>query len=366
MRAFLHAALIPFLCGACGASEPVTVATYNAGLAPNFVDGAESRSPMVASAIAGLDADVVCLQEVWGPDDIAAVKAATEQAFPEQLWPEGGQSTLPDAACTGPKLDELLDCVDRNCAEQCDEYLDDCMLEFCGIKFVTAEPSCQGCIMANVGGEVSAIKDVCSVSNTEYAYEGAFGTAILSKHPILESEHIEMSATTNRRGVHHAVIKGPAGKMDVYCTHLTAVFEVLPYPREEGDWDEEQRAQVATLRGIVDDTAQTDQIVILGDFNTGPALGEDIVAEQQASWDALAEGYDVPYVDGGGACTWCGENPLIGGGEGHILDHVLVKGFEGESSASRVLDEGAQIRVCEEDTAGALSDHYGVSVTLTP
>ena len=256
--------------------------------------------------------------------------------------------------------------MDRNCLDQCDEYLDDCMLDYCGIRFLTAEPSCQGCVMANVGGELDLIRPTCTTSYTEYAYDGAFGTAVLSKHPIVESEHIEMDATTNRRGVHHAVVDGPAGKMDVYCTHLTAVFSVLPYPREEGDWDEEQRAQVRTLRGIVDDTATTDQIIILGDFNTGPAVGEDIVAEQEASWDILQSGYTIPYVDGGGACTWCGDNPLIGEGEGHILDHVLFRGFEGGATASRVLDEGADIQVCDEDTAGALSDHYGVSATLTP
>jgi endonuclease/exonuclease/phosphatase family metal-dependent hydrolase len=350
---------------ACGGSGPVTVVTYNAGLAPGFVDGAASRTPLIAAAVASLDADVVCLQEVWTPGDIAAVKAATAQAFPHQLWPEGGQETLDDAGCTTEETGRLIGCVRNNCSEVCDEFLDDCMLANCGVSFINVSRTCQGCVMANVGADVDAVEATCTTSFPQYAYEGSFGTAVLSRHPIVESDHHELSATTNRRGVHHAVVRGPAGRMDVYCTHLTAVFSVLPYPREQGTWASEQRAQVTAMRRLVDDTARTDKVVLMGDFNTGPA-GDGLVAEQPESWAALTPGYTVPYVDAGGACTWCPDNPLIGGGDPHILDHVLVKGFSGAPATRRILDEGATIDVCDEVTQGALSDHYGVEVTLTP
>ncbi len=183
--------------------------------------------------------------------------------------------------------------------------------------------------------------------------------------PIVRSEHHELDSTTNRRGVHHAVVRGPAGRMDVYCTHLTAVFTLLPYPKESGTWASEQRAQVDALQALIADTAETDQIVVLGDFNTGPAA-EGITAEQPDSWSALSEGWSVPYVEAGGACTWCPDNPLIGGGDAHILDHVLVRGFDGGATTARLLDEATSIDVCDEAADGALSDHYAVAATLTP
>ena len=44
------------LLAACGGE--VTVATYNAGLAVNFVPGADERAPATAEAIGGIEADV--------------------------------------------------------------------------------------------------------------------------------------------------------------------------------------------------------------------------------------------------------------------------------------------------------------------
>jgi len=367
MRSALRALPLLLALAACGSVEPVTVVTYNAGLAPGFVDGSESRTSLVASAVAALDADVVCLQEVWIPGDVAAVQAATAASFPEQLWPSGSQETLSGPACTTEETGRLIGCVRNSCEGVCPEHLDDCMLANCAVSFINTSPTCQGCVMSKVDIDIDLdeVEATCTTSSPQYAYEGAFGTAILSRHPIEHSAHLELSATTNRRGVQHAVIRGPAGRMDVYCTHLTAVFSLLPYPREQGSWAEEQRAQIASMRASIDATAQTDRVVLLGDFNTGPSA--DSIAEvQPRSWSALSPGWAAPYLDAGGPCTWCPDNPLVGGGQPSIIDHVLVRGFSGASSATRILDESVTIEVCEESVTSVLSDHYGVEVTLTP
>src|SRR5262245_56122168 len=60
-----------------GAAGPATIVTWNLGLAPGFVDFAAERAQLGAEAVAGLDADVVCLQEVWQEEDVAKVLAAT-------------------------------------------------------------------------------------------------------------------------------------------------------------------------------------------------------------------------------------------------------------------------------------------------
>jgi endonuclease/exonuclease/phosphatase family metal-dependent hydrolase len=351
---------------ACGGGEPVTVVTFNAGLAPGFVDGAASRTAPVTAAVDALDADVVCLQEVWLPSDVAAIKAGTA-SFPYQDWPEGTQDTLSDPGCTSDELDRVVGCVEDKCDGVCDEYTDDCMLGNCAVSFINSSSSCQGCVMANVGGSAQSVRDNCSTGYAQYAFNGSFGTGLLSKHKIISSEHLELDATTNRRGVQHAVIDSPAGKIDVYCTHLTAVFELLPYPRESGDWDVEQRAQASALIDFVESSAETKRIVVLGDFNTGAAVGDDVLAVEIDTYDRFMNaGYSDPYTDQPGSCTWCGDNPLVSGERNYILDHVFVKGFDGSPTTERVLDSAQDIEVCEETAEGALSDHYGISATLVP
>lgn len=365
MRWSIPVLLALVACG--GGGEPVAVVTYNAGLAPGFVDGSASRTSLVAQAVAALDADVICLQEVWIPEDIAAVQAATEAAFPHQLWPEGSQEVLDDQACTTEETGRLIGCVRNNCEGVCPEFLDDCMLANCAVSFINTSPSCQGCIMSKVDIDIDLdeVEATCTTSFPQYAYDGSFGTAILSRHPIEQSGHLELSATTNRRGVQHAVVRGPAGPMDVYCTHLTAVFSLLPYPREEGSWADEQRAQIAAMRSYIDESSQTGRVALLGDFNTGPQA-PGISEVQPRSWSALIPGWSAPYLDASGPCTWCPDNPLVGGGEPSIIDHVLVRGFSGASNPIRILDHGVTIEVCDEPVESVLSDHYGVEVTLAP
>jgi len=134
---------------ACGGNEPITVVSFNAGLAPGFVDGAASRTAPVA-----------------------AVKAGAS-AFEYQLWPEGGQDTAPEPGCSEAELDKLIGCVETSCDEICPEYLDDCMLDNCAIKFINVSATCQGCVMANVGADVATVRQECAAHYPTYAFDGA-------------------------------------------------------------------------------------------------------------------------------------------------------------------------------------------------
>ena len=70
------------------------------------------------------------------------------------------------------------------------------------------------------------------------------------------------------------------------------------------------------------------------------------------------------------ACTFCGANPLGSGDDNddRVIDHVMLKGFAGEATPSRILDQtvsGVESCGAPIDPA-ALSDHYGVQVTVQP
>ena len=358
---------------ACNGGEDAvptgTFTTYNAGLAIGFVPGANERLDTVAEGIAGIDADFVCLQEVWTPAQVDAVASASGTAFPHQFFPAAQQLTQEAPACPDGELEALLTCANETCDDACIDELPGCVQGGCPFQFISLATDCLRCTMANVGGAIEDIAAACETQTTEYAYGGSFGTGILSKHPILSTEERVLDSTTNRRSVVHAVIDMPHGPQDVYCTHLTASFDLIPYPRTEGSWSEEQTQQVDDLRAFVDDTS-TGPVVALGDFNVGPS-GDGLTAEEPANYDALVVGYDNPYLDLDGRCTFCGDNPLVALGgddnESELIDHALFRGFDAPTySVARILDGALDHETCGASVQGAYSDHYGVSVTLNP
>ena len=360
--------LLPILLAACGGGGPITVVTYNAGLATGYVPASPERTPLTAAAVAELEADIVCLQEVWTPTHIEAFDQAADNSFGERFFPQPMPERTGVPACEPGALDGLLECLDTSCNGVCDDELIDCVFANCALDFVFLDNPCMGCVQAEVGGSLDAVEDACTQGTTSYAYEGAFGTGILSAHPLSGTEEHVFASTTNRRSVLHTVADTPAGNIDVYCTHLTAVFDVIPYPRDEGSWEEEQAAQIDDLLAWIDATASTGLTVLLGDFNTGPELG-DSAAEAEDNWDVLAaSGMTAPYVDAEGSCTYCPGNPLNMGDEGdagRVIDHVLIDGFEGQPSAELVLTDELEVERCGEPFTAAYSDHYGVRVTIS-
>ena len=174
-----------------------------------------------------------------------------------------------------------------------------------------------------------------------------------------------LPATTNQRGVHHAVIDAPLGEIDVFCTHLSPVFVTIPYPRDTGSWAEEQAAQIQALRTWVDDEMATDTVILAGDFNTGP-VEPGIDPEVPDNYAALANGYANFYAGADPECTYCEDNPLVGDSVSVLIDHVLVRDFDGDATGERLFTETIPVCTCDTTIDGALSDHYGLALTLEP
>ena len=78
----------------------------------------EQRQRAIVDTIREADPDVVCLQEVWKPADMAAVQAATT-AFEHQLWPEASEDIGADPGCDEAEMDKLIGCVEASCSDQC-------------------------------------------------------------------------------------------------------------------------------------------------------------------------------------------------------------------------------------------------------
>lgn len=355
----------------------LTAVTYNGGLARGFVDYADERAQDVSDAIAGLDADVVCVQEIWQPEHVDMLAAAAGTTLPNQIFLDPMPEVNPEVACPADATEvmALESCARTNCGTVPSEELDNCVLSSCIVEFGGVTPACSACMASNIGGDatIDTVFDACTQPSQIYAYGGTFGIGILTNETITTSDSSVFASTFNRRAVIHAELETEAlGTVHVYCTHLTAIFSTIPWPKPTGSWAEEQLLQITEMRNYIDQTAGTEStVIIMGDFNTGPGPGDGWVADHPANYDALAEGYTVPFVDSPNAsCTFCDMNPLNGGidhDESVLIDHILFRNFTGTTDATRVLDGPLTITTGDgTDVETTYSDHYGVQVTFTP
>jgi endonuclease/exonuclease/phosphatase family metal-dependent hydrolase len=373
------------LAAACGddtdakgssADSGTAVVTYNAGLADGFVDAAVERVPAVVDGIDGLDAAVVFVQEVWTPADVTTLTDAVVDTYPHSQFLDP-MPDVPGAEPAGPAcpLDEsqpLEDCARQRCADVPSDELADCVLQGCGVEFSATCPECQTCLAANVGSTIDEAIDTCSQGSAAYAYEGAFGIGFLSAEPFIDQDSLVLDSNLTRRAVLYAQVDDPTlGTLHVFGTHLSPVFSDVPFPGE-GSWEDEQRAQIETVREWIESKTDGEgTIVLLGDFNTGPD-GVLFEGEQVEHYEALtAGGWKNAYLEAQGdeaECTFCADNALVGGdGEsGAVIDHVLVMGHDGGFDAERILDGAVDINVDGESVSTAYSDHYGVRAVLLP
>ena len=349
---------------------PLVVATYNAGLADGFVDHARARAAQTIAATAAEAADVLCVQEVWVEDDLAALHAAAADRLPHAFDrdPEPGEST--GVACSPEESDPLEMCATTHCGDVSAQELTNCVTGTCDEEINAVSPGCLECLAANLGQSLETILANCASDDGSGSWfaGGAFGTAILSKYELLDVESARMDSALIRRGYLYARIAPPGrGDVHVICTHTSPIFTDIRYTGEAGGWAEEQRAQIEEIVAFADGKIGDDgKGILLGDFNCGPAVGDEAEAELAENYQVVIDaGYAAPYADSPDAtCTMCADNPLHGGNS-VLIDHVFTMGLPSASSAERILAEAIEITTDGGDEIESrLSDHYGVRITI--
>ncbi len=354
------------------AGAPLVVGTFNGGLAVGLVDYAEARAPHIVEALAGGGFDVLCVQEFWRAGHRQALYAAVE-SLPERTdHPADAGACAP--ACEEMDVAPLQACMAARCPDVTVDMVISCALDNCGAAVDALPGPCLTCISGQVGEKtVDEIVAACGPGAMMagcYAYDGEFGTALLSRYAVLERDARVLASNVNRRGILYNRLSTPGGPLHVFCTHLTPRFSTLPHPEAAsgGTWIQEQADQIAALRAWLDEkVGPGEPVVMLGDFNTGPAVGEGVSARVPENYAALAAGFASVYVEAPGAgCSFCPENPLVGDTAAPVLvDHVLLRGFDGvEARGERVLAEPIEVQVEGAPVETAYSDHYGVKVTI--
>lgn len=202
-----------------------------------------------------------------------------------------------------------------------------------------------------------------------FRYDGSTGLVLLTRLPVLESGLLALESSLLRRAVLYARLDAPAGELAVFCTNLGGV-RGMAYPWQ-GSQADEQRAQVEALLAFVDAKARAlDSVIVLGNLETGPAVGDAEAVAPNVYARLLSAGLLSPFAaqpDAG--CTYCAENPLVGPSSSRppsLVDHVLVARPLGQTSAERILSDRIRVHVGGQEIGTAYSDHYGVMATLSP
>ena len=358
-------------------ASALVVETYNVGLAHGFVNHSADRVAPLIAALEASTADLICLQEVWTPEDRHAFHAALKSAFPYSWHTPVEQSSASSPACGVGDLfgrDRFVSCLQGTCGDLEGDQQTDCVVEECGHtleRLKEAKPSCANALMAQVGSSApAALWAVLRPWGTAslYAYGGSDGLLLLSKRPLTDPGVVDLSAvsTLNRRRALTATVSVSGQDVAVGCTHLAAdLTDTAPYPGPFSSWAEENRAQVELLLEL--DRKLRGPRVWLGDFNCSFAdMAMEVVGEfEESCGQFTAIGLEDVASTAAGGCTFCAENTLADTSRSTRIDHVFVRDLKADE-VSRVTDRMWAYQPMDgEPVYLPLSDHYGVRARLS-
>jgi endonuclease/exonuclease/phosphatase family metal-dependent hydrolase len=355
-------------------SEPITelsLVTFNAALGVGLAPYLEQRLDALERDLPGLAADVVCLQEVWQPENIERLVTSLAAEFPYSLR-SVRQTGGGGAACTQAEAERLSGCLTENCAGVERDGLPLCAIANCAEAFTQVSMTCQQCIASNQSAtDVENLASVCSADLGAASFADQTGLLILSALPLEDLGYFAFESALGDRGLLSARLATDfMGDVDLHCTHLAATLSEVPYTGIYGSWQGERIRQIDQMLERVASVRPADgAAILLGDMNCGPETPLARSASPDAFARFAAAGFEAPYAEADGRCTFCGNNPLNGGAseldEGALIDHVLVSPTGARSQqATRVFDDVMTIDVGGAEVETAHSDHYGVRVSL--
>jgi len=339
--------------GGAPARRLASLVTLNAGLVGGEVPLAAARLPLIIDALNQMDADAICLQEVWTDEDATALMNGVSGTYPYVF------RALTAAGTTGPRCYDpvaataLQSCVEARCVPA-GTSASECVGSLCKSEFDQLTTACKLCLFANADDPLTCVTGGARA----YVYDGRNGLLLLSRLPLGSPRYTSLGTEV----VEHGVIDAVIGGADVRCTYLTADLSVLPYPegRTYRSWAEEH---AATVRQLVASSADLSWVMLAGDLNCGPAQ-PGLTAELPSDYQTLTAVFTSPWESP--RCTWCKENPLTGSSTDQWIDHVMVRSCPGpcEIQYSRVLDQPVTLQSEGQLRTIRLSDHYGLRVDL--
>ena len=345
-------------------AEPFSFATYNTGLAINYVDYAEERYAAVLEALGNLEADVVCLQEVWEVEHVEGLIDGLKGVYPYAHYADTTvEDTGTPPACTEEETAPLLACVQENCLGV--EDLTGCVMDKCAAQFATVSNGCITCLAANLTKPIEEIFATCVLSGSTLTYQGRNGVVLLSKSEFDVTDHLVLDSFLVQRAVLHATFKDDPAATHAFCTHLATSTEA-PYNGNFEGYKEEQAAQIDAMVAFIDESAADSPVVLMGDMNTAPVIAPDLSGEWEDNYAKFeTAGFTSPFAKNADPiCSWCSDNTLVDdSSNSRIIDHVFLRAVDRDDlAAQRIMDHLVSVDVEGAPMEMNLSDHFGVWV----
>lgn len=357
-------------CGVDLCLSQTKLLTYNAGLLQT-IPNKQERGDYILTNLRATDPDIVCLQEVWLARDADMISSGNVLTYPFSFSASPGRGeTLTDSLppCVNVSLAGVMfkilanGCTRKNTQEEQAQ----CVLEKTGV--MNLPQICISCLAISASGGFSSKRILEDCVLTSQGEVNLPGLLVLSKRPLINpvvKYFLPSTRTTVRRGYIHFQDEDVG---DIACTHLTPdLGPNFVEPNLSGIFTNYAEQQLYETVIMVTDLSSASRVVIMGDLNCGPRLPERNIKEEfETSYHHfIMSGYDNPYINKVGLCTYCRENPLTLAQnqmtstppEDTILDHILVRGIHVSFTQ----------RVFTENVPGLFippSDHYGVQSTV--
>jgi endonuclease/exonuclease/phosphatase family metal-dependent hydrolase len=420
LRLALPASILLLVLGCGDSSEKpldVTIDTYNVGFAGSFVPYETERRQAVLDIIANMPSDIACLQEVWEQSDKEVIATAAGARFPHRASfmndlstpvddPTGADGTTPPAPTTAPcaeatlteKLDAALACLKASCStipgsDDGKTTSVSCAASSCAahalplLSGTTEEKRCYGCVASHLPASTfGEMRTACTTqTNGDLAFGGQSGVMVLSRYAFDGAvEAFVLPATWLRRIILRAPVKLPNGvTVDVYCNHLSPIFNDFLYPytgvygggaTDWVGWEREQTLQAHKLVAYVAEKSGDRPAIILGDMNASREHQENgtvvVAAEGVPTMEVLEAAFDLAVTpDFAPRCTHCPDNGVtVETTDPVFIDHIWLKNIPVTQVKSSVRTYD-QATVTVTAPSGPLmvhpSDHYGLRSVIT-
>ncbi|MBI2519154.1 MAG: endonuclease/exonuclease/phosphatase family protein [Bdellovibrio sp.] len=369
-------------------SPPITLVTYNLGLAHGFVDLAKERRVEQEKILPKVPADIFCMQEVWSKKDRKAITRAMAKQYPFSIVPKIEKTKANRApVCKISDLfgkdtggePKIVTCFQTKCKGLQGQAFTSCVINDCRASLENLKQSkrqCAQALMAQVGKNptLAMLQLLSPLKKVDlFTYKGSNGLMLFSKYPFGKQGLTSMRelSTLTRRDFLYAEVDLPGGALFVGCTHPSAnLAQSAPYTGPFRDWEEENAQQMKFIDEKISLLAAGKPMAILGDFNFGPSFPEqNIVGEFEKNyWDFVDTRYLDPIVwPQYRACTYCNSNSLNKPTDGNnIIDHILLKNIDQERvlKTSLFMTERVSVERDKRMIETHLSDHFGVMLEL--
>ncbi|XP_045174125.1 uncharacterized protein LOC123535483 [Mercenaria mercenaria] len=359
------------------------VITYNAALldhplSSGLPNNRLLRREAIINELRRLDADVVCLQEVWIGQDVERIVTELSDQYtfshsklhvPGKLSGnlpcQDGPSMPP---CNYHAINQFTNCVRKNkCLRrrlsQAQTYT--CINFNCYHLYETLSQDCVGCMTAS-WQDISTVFQKCvgtGLPAINMRTVNAPGLLLLSKRPLHNAKYTDFHPFT-KEFIERGYIEADTQDLGkVVCTHTTHSF---PFYSEmelsrKGHFSSYLEQGRSERNELIKQFGNSYPMVLAGDFNIGDTFGPLINQDLPQEFCHLAKYFDVTPVK---QCTicWPHENIYTKSSQGvlhTVVDHIFHRGHQVVKSLRVVTPDDATLDNLP------LSNHNGVMTVLS-